>query len=687
MSFQDLNIEVSYESTGEKHQLIDSFYNPLLEQSNRYYRIAGYFSSTSLIVAAEGIEALINNGGKMFLLVSPELSKEDFETIKEHGMITETAAMFSDLDFDHIPHENLQALAWLLDNGKLEIKIVVGKKSNNSLFHQKVGIFFDDSGNIVSFSGSINETAQAWLNNIEEFKVFKSWEAGQIDYLQSDLNKFLSYWKNERKETAEVYDVPEAIKNKIIKLKPHDIWDLNIMRKYRKDKKIKDNSLSLFPHQKRAVDAWINNKYRLLMEMATGTGKTRTAIGCVAEKLKDNKPLCIIVATPQVTITKQWISDFEELGIGVDRIIPIDGSVPQWKKKLEIAMLDISDEKYRSIAIFTTHALASSQKFIDTVVTNKYDTDILFICDEVHAIGAAKQKNAMVPCYEYRIGLSATPDRMFDEIGTTDIKNYFGPETFEFTIAEALHTINPVTGNYFLNHFRYVPIFVPLTESEMKQYQKCTAQIAIMLNKDDYDQDDLQKLYDKRATIGKNAYNKFSAFETLLDDLNPSTIADTILFASDKQIKECFEIMTKKGIKRAKITEEESASKIVNNQGETERQELISQFKRKELQVLVGLKCLDEGIDISSARIAILMSNSTNPREYIQRVGRVIRPAVGKKESVIYDFVIMPDSNSHSGNGILEKEARRANQIAVNADNYDFVEKEFKRMGVELDAN
>ncbi|MBP3806043.1 MAG: DEAD/DEAH box helicase family protein [Oribacterium sp.] len=320
MALRDLELEVSYETDESKDQLLDKFYIPVLECANRYYRIAGFFSSSSLIVAARGIEGLINNGGKMYLLVSPELSDEDYQTIIEHDQISENNKMFSDLDFDSMPHENLQALAWLLDEGRLEIKIVVGLKSKNSLFHQKVGIVFDDSGDILSFSGSINETAQAWINNIEEFKVFRSWETGQLEYLQSDLKKFLSYWKNEREGVAKVYDVPDAIKEKIVKIKPRDIEDIQIMRKYRKTTKTKENLLSLYPHQQKAVDKWLQNGYALLMEMATGTGKTRTAIGCMTELLKQGNKLCIIIATPQLTLTQQWQSDIDDLRIYVNNL-------------------------------------------------------------------------------------------------------------------------------------------------------------------------------------------------------------------------------------------------------------------------------------------------------------------------------------------------------------------------------
>ena len=250
-----------------------------------------------------------------------------------------------------------------------------------------------------------------------------------------------------------------------------------------------------------------------------------------------------------------------------------------------------------------------------------------------------------------------------------------------------MNTINPLTGRPFLNRFQYYPIFVELSDKEVEKYSKISRQIYILKNKEEPDEEELQRLYDRRANIGKNAMNKMPALEDLFERMNPQTIKDTILFVSDKQIESSFAIMSKKGIKRSKITEAESASKVVNIAGDTERQNIISQFVKQQLQVLVGIKCLDEGIDIPNARIAILLSNSTNPREYVQRVGRVIRQAPNKQVSIIYDFIVTPVGGNADGSGILEKEARRADQIAQNAENYEDVKMKFLQRGVQIDAD
>ena len=169
MSFKDLDIEECYESNSSKTDLLERFYIPILSESIEYNRIAGFFSSSSLVVASKGIEGLIKNNGKMKLLISPRLSEQDFNVIKEYNYqrLSVHLGLFDSFNIDEFKgNDNLEALAWMLKNDKLEIKIVIDKNSRESIFHQKVGIFTDKEGNMISFSGSINETAQAWLNNI-----------------------------------------------------------------------------------------------------------------------------------------------------------------------------------------------------------------------------------------------------------------------------------------------------------------------------------------------------------------------------------------------------------------------------------------------------------------------------------------------------------------------------------------
>ena len=687
MSYKDLNIEKCYETSEKRTHLLEEFYVPMLEETVKYFRIAGFFSSSSLVVAAKGIEGLIHNGGVMKLLISPELSYQDYEIIKKYDQneLTEDCFLFENFNInDFSCNEHLQALAWLLANEKLDIKIVINKRSNNSLFHQKIGIGSDEDGNMISFSGSINESAQAWLNNIEEFKTFKSWEPEQLDYLLSDLRKFNSYWNNEKCEVATVYDLPLSIKNKIINIKPRDILDLSIMKKYQTHKVNENNVLSLFPHQEKAVNTWIENEYSLLFEMATGTGKTRTAIGCIKHILEKQEKLLTIISTPQNTLSKQWKREIEELKIifDVDKII--DGTNQKWKSDLESLMIELQLGYHDKAIIYTTHDTSSSEKFLKIINDNKKNIKIIFVCDEVHAIGSENQQKALLPIYDYRVGLSATPERMFDEQGTNVIRNYFGNKSFEFTIADALNTINPGTNKPFLNQFYYYPRFVPLSENEMKKYNEYSKKIAYISSLEEPDEEALNIARNNRAKILKNAILKLDELDKVISELmNIGRIKDLIIFSTETQLYDVMNLLEEKGINRCKITEGESTTKKAGVNGLSEREEYINQFRNGNIQVLVGIKCLDEGIDIKNARLAIIMSSSTNPREYVQRVGRVIRPNTNKDYSVIYDFIVRPDELDYSSIKILEKEAKRAYMIAQNAINFNEVKRIFEENGVD----
>ncbi len=687
MGLRDIEIKSSYETGNDPYKLVNEFYIPLLEQSTDYCRISGFFNSSALSIASKGIEALISNGGKMKLLISPEISQSDLEVIKNHGV--EEISQLKNFDPGPMPDDHLQALAWLLDNGRLEIKIVIPAAHGKSLFHEKIGFFFDKDGNIVSFSGSINETASGWMKNVEEFKVFRSWEQTQNDeYLQKDLKKFIGYWNNLKTETAIVYDIPSAVKDNLLKAKPDDVWELGLMNRYRKQrsgnrtrqtKRPEDEFLeSLFPHQKNAVQWWVKDNYCSMFIMATGAGKTRAAIGCLITKIKDKEPLLVIVSTPQTLLSEQWKREFEELHVPIPRKLVVDGTRGmKGKAQMEALLMDIDSGRRSSGVIFTTHKTASDKVFIDIIKRSKKNCKILYICDEAHAAGSGQYKKGLLEEYDYRIGLSATPKRMFDDEGTENLLQYFGNHPFEFTIAEAMNTINPRTGYPFLNPYNYHPIFVYLSDGETNKYNGITRKITIEKHKKDPDQAQIEKLYKARARILKTAEKKPDILYDLIETLNPRLMTNTIVFASDAHMDQVMINLKRQGARPGKITQEISAR---GKKGlDSDRTLEIKAFNAHERGVLVGINCLNEGIDIKNACTAIIMSSSTNEREYIQRIGRVIRYAPGKPISEIYDFIVCLQNDS-----VPFGEINRASVIAENASNEEEVIKLFKEKGVDL---
>lgn len=691
MSFKTIEIKSSYE-TGEDN-LVESFYIPVLKNAVSYDRIAGFFSSSSLAIAARGIAGLVKNNGKIRLIACPRLNKDDIDVLKnlpenleyylENLFIRELGEIEDKFERDHI-----WALGWLLANNMLEIKIALvynNKKlstyneiERNGIFHQKVGILKDSEGNEISFSGSINESASGWLNNIEEFKVFKEWILGQNEYFESDKNKFEDFWNNKRKNVT-IVQLPQAVKDKLIEYGDKFELENLIVEKYRKylELKYKKNQLNLFFYQENAIKKWKKNNRRLLFQMATGTGKTRTAIGCIDDVLKLHKKLVVIVSCPQGTLSLQWKNEIEKLEFIFDYSIIADGTNRKWGNQFKEQALKISVGGIDNLIVYTTHKTGSQDKFAKLVNIINREVPILFIGDEAHGLGAFKAKSGLLDRYTYRVGLSATPSRWFDEVGSQIIQEYFGDDCFEFTIADALETINPLTGKPFLVNYNYYPEFIELSDEEIEKYENLSNKI-IRLSQCQSKKEEYKKIFEslmfQRANIIKNAEDKIDKLIDIISEIKD--IKDTIIFVTNEQIDMVMEILQLRKIRAHKLTQQEGTIPQKQYFGKSERQYIIEKFKQGKYQVLVAIKCLDEGIDIPSASTAIIMGSSSNPREFIQRIGRVIRQAEGKNRANIYDSVVYPSVDRIHNQELLkfekkifEKEMLRVRDIGSNAIN------------------
>lgn len=685
MSFKDVDIAYSYE-TGHDDP-VNEFYVPLLAEAKNYDRIAGFFTSTSLAIAARGIAGLIRNKGTMRIIACPRLDEKDAAVIKgvvEYPDEYISKQLIKDLEHieDDFQYDHLRALGWMLGNGYLEMKLALVKHKDkdtvdyDSLFHQKIGIMTDMEGNRLSFSGSINETASGWLTNIEEFKVFRSWELGQDSYLDTDAKRFEEFWKELRPNVI-IKKLPEAVKEKLIVIGREFSREHFEAKKYirtRKEKTVEEK-LSLFSYQKEAFEKWKENKFHLLFEMATGTGKTRTAIACINYFLGAVPTGLVIISCPQSTLSLQWKGEIDKIGLKTDNVIIADGS-HKWRETLkkELKLLSIGFSNHT--IVYTTHTTASSHDFVNIIKDQIAKIPVCIVGDEAHGLGAYQAKHALLEEYSYRIGLSATPSRWFDNYGSQILTGYFGNALFKFTIAQALTTINPLTNKPFLVEYEYHPVFISLTDEELEQYQRLTNRIKKMAayshNSDEY-QSRLEKLLFDRANIEKNASLKF---EALIQILRGRPVDNTLIFASDAQIDEVMRILQEMNIMAHRFTQQEGTAPEQKYSGLSERQYLINKFKDGIYRALVAIKCLDEGIDIPTAHTAIIMASSTNPREYIQRVGRVIRQSKGKDRAYIYDFILEPDFERLKDlaliefeKQIFEKELIRVKDMSMNSIN------------------
>ena len=693
LSFRDLDIKIKYDS--DNVDILNEFYIPVLSDSIKYYRLSGFFSSTSLAISAQGLEDFIKQDGKMQLICSAILSKEDFVKIKEFYSspvdLIEEKFLFDLKNISNVfVKDNIAALGFMLANNNLEIKIAV-PNDENGIFHSKIGILVDSLGNMVSFSGSDNETAYGWKYNIEEFKVFKSWVSGQDEYFNEDLDNFNQYWNNLTKR-SEIIDLPEAINEELIKLAPKHLAELRVNNDILGndeddvDEGIDEDkpSFKLRDYQQEAIDNWFNSDKSGIFEMATGTGKTFTALGCANRLLKEysanHKPLLIVIATPTSHLVDQWEKDVSKFD--VDLLVKAYSSNSSWRKGLSEQLLDLSIGELNNLVILTTHITLAKDYFREFM--SECSADSLIIVDEVHGIGSSYQRLALDDTlYNFKLGLSATPERWFDDEGNEAIKDFFGEVVYKFTLSDALIRTNPETGKTFLTPYEYHPIFVDLTEDEFEDYSYYTAIISQLFNKlkNKNSKDKLKIKTEiknnlrKRQNILNLASNKYIEFKSLISELKQERngdIKNLLVYCHDtNQLKKINAILNDEDILKHKFTGQESIEERLN---------LLNHFSDGDIQALVAMKCLDEGVDVPSAETAIILASTSNPREYIQRRGRILRRHPNKEIAIIYDMIVsLSEKHFHRLNKnqrdlelkIMEKESMRYREFANDAINYN----------------
>lgn len=677
MTLIDLSIDQAYDTGNKEDQVVRDFYIPVLQESISYKRMTGYFSSQVLALAARGIAGLISNGGKMQLITSPVVSEKDYEALTSN--LPEEIERFVDAQFTKaisdlndlastIAYDHVRALGWMLREGILEIRVLVPRDINSGtgIFHSKVGIIEDSEGNKVSFSGSVNETAMGWSQNIEEFKVFKSWESGSAFWVSHDEALFEKYWACSSDDGFEAIPLPKESIQNLISIAPEEIEELNlVIPPTGETRKLREYQIA-------AINSWEKAGFQGILEMATGTGKTFTARECIKLWKIEKITSIILVIAPTQTIGSQW-----QQVLGDMNPVTTFGT-RHWKESLR----DISSKAALGMAdhivVIAIQNTASSEDFIDSFSSlMKLSPNHLLIADEMHGLGAPMFRRALNPMIEARLGLTATPNRWFDDEGTQLLDKYFNGVVFSFGLHEALTWKDPDTGLTPLCPYNYFPEFVSLDSLEMEEYLDLTKRIIMQSNKatDAEGQEKLNRLLEKRASVLKKAHGKFSALENVLDIL--SKISGCLVYCSDReQIDEVIEIVSKRGITYRTFTGEEGTSPKKEFEGKSERDWILKSFEDDDIQMLIAMKCLDEGVDIPSARLGIILASTTNPREFIQRRGRLLRRAKGKEVANIYDMIVAPEFDPGdqsdvitSARKIMEKELMRVDEFARNAVN------------------
>lgn len=709
-SLRTLNLRRKYDSddcSDDPHFIVNSFLIPCLSSCRSYCRITGFFSSSSLAIASQGIATLIKNGGAMRIITSPRLSKDDENAIisgeiNEDDLIAQRMTEWITPEF--IEDESLEALGWMVAHDKLEVRVVVltdkdgnvrSSDESYGMFHSKLGIFEDCDGNMISFTGSINESATGWTRNIESFTVFCNWlSEDQFDYNQDNVNEFKKYWNIGSHGKSKTITFPNAVKNK---------WIQNIIAEKAEDLKIfrEPNRYGVRPYQRDAIRNWFSNSNIGLFNMATGTGKTVTALLSLKRVFEQNKKAIVVIVVPfQHLIADPWERTLHDVipdNIRKLNVIHAFGSSKSWLNEAEQIAWRFDFGMVDNIVYLTTYDTFSREKFISHILKIKNpsnECDRILIADEVHYAGSDEYRNGLLQSYNMRLGLSATPFRYLDDEGSSCIASYFNKVVYDFPLQRAITEINPDTGESYLTPYYYYPVFVTLNSSELKEYNELSSKISKLHNIEELTPEQIKSrnmLLIKRSRILKNAESKLTILKGKISTYESQGLLEhCIIYCSDGHDDE--DIRSVESVISCLNMHEIRCHEFTSNENYNERSEILAGFDNGEYKVLVAIKCLDEGVDVPSTKNAFIMASTGNPKEYIQRRGRVLRRSPGKEFANIFDFVIIPNCpyiNSNAEIQILISEGKRCAEFAKyslnKADNYRIMSELFSQHGLRFD--
>lgn len=726
------------------------FFSEALCNSTQFDIKLGFFSSSAINILSDGFATFLYNGGRMRMVINDVLSVEDQQAF----MVGETDVMISYFDLQNIQEIKrtlserdkhfFECLSWLVRNERLEIKIVA-PKCGDGIAHSKCGVFTDGL-NRVAFEGSCNFSRTALIDNLESITAFCDWDGQgdicKIDDIVEDFERTFSgnddsvlYLKADEVKAGiatnfEQKDLASLLKDEqnLISRRLVDNLPINVQAVLNKAKRkvesiidrieiqsVHDNKTEIphFPfdepraYQKQAYENWKNNGQKGLFAMATGTGKTLTSLNCLLNIYQKFNFYKALILVPTITLVDQWEEECERFHFR--HIIKVSSKNPNWKSEIDTIKLkedfSISNEEPSFIIIATYASFAREPIFQELVgFSKKTCRQMLLIADEAHNMGSGRILDRLSGVkFLRRIGLSATPERQFDDVGNRAIMDFFGCQngyTFEYSMQEAI-------DNGFLCRYKYYPHLVRLNDSEMNEYLRISLQLAKFYNSDSdsfpMSDDILKRLLLKRKRIVHKAKNKEEIFREIVmnrysekgnlkytlvyvpegakPDDNTSDMFDmSETVVNDDYTDSLIDTYTQIVQEVSKTTTVKKFTSDVKG-----RSEILDKYAKGEIEVLTSMKCLDEGVDVPRSEMAIFCASTGNPRQFIQRRGRILRKHPDKHMAIIHDLVVAPEisrglENYNMERSLLKGELKRVRDFAVLSENADFAYAELEEI-------
>ena len=724
----------------------EKFFNDCLENSKEFDLQLGYFSSATISVLADGFASFISNGGRMRLVINHIVSEEDKKAIIKgvHGGIIDCFDLtnFETLrqTFDEYQQQFFECLAFLIYDKRIDIRIIK-PRNKKGISHTKSGQF-RDGDSVTSFTGSANFTISGLFNNLEEIKIDRS---DSIDIMvqkrikgQREEFDIIMEGKKKNVEYLSPDNLISAIQSTYGDKDIEELLDVEKkLRKIKAERAIRERQERMdmarediadieprFPYpsgpreyQQTAFENWKNNGQKGLFAMATGTGKTITSLNCLLEIYKRKGYYKAIILVPTITLVNQWEQECRKFQFS--NITKVYSRNLTWRDEVERISFN---EKYRtdrepevSYIIISTYASYSREKVFK--VLNGFDKRrLLMIADECHNMGSGSLVKRLkeIP-YLRRIGLSATPKRQFDDEGNEKLNDFFGSKekyTYEYSMEEAIK-------NGVLCKYMYYPHVVNLTQEEMDAYVELSERIAKYFN---YDKEVFEHIDEKlkmmllaRKRLVHKAARKLDIFRSIIQkrfeekgNLKYSLIyvpegnkPDYVGGGDDFDVSEDIgddndmeHLIDQYTQVVTEIDDHVTVRKFVS--GQKDRDEILYDFAEGKLHVLTSMKCLDEGVDVPRSELAIFCASTGNPRQFIQRRGRVLRTHPDKKMAELHDLVVAPEVNPYSDcyrmeQSLLRGELARVTNFAQLSENPSYSELELREVldhyGLNLSNN
>lgn len=681
-----------------RRDLVGEVLDPALRNATNIAIGSGYFSSYALEKIAGGLAAAIESNAPVRLLLSPELSAQDWDAVSRATKapemvvadVVERILRNGPVTTSALQKHATECLAYLLATDRLAIRFVL---MPIGMFHKKQWLISHNEHR-VAIHGSGNATVGGLFVNGEQMSISRGWCDGPVASRALDLlwEDFEADWNG-----SDAYAVTIEASSAVDLLIPPadrspsaqpptlaDFWaawradhdagnapqlPTNIDAPPQRlvipaDLQWRDGR---YGHQGDAVRAYLDRSDdRGILAIATGGGKTKTSL-IIASHIQDrdrSQPLLVVILVPTDPLVRQWVEDVADFGITPTLLADIPTAKRRTRfDEIEAALSAGGDRT--EIVVATINLFASDERFRTLVERSSRVATTMLIADEAHNFGAKQFISEPPEDFNVRLGLSATPIRQYDPEGTAALLNFFGEQIYEFSLREAIAAGCLVEYDYHIHR-------VQLTNDEMERYRQLSEELIRAGFKIDDDgrpeisNSKIERLLRRRRAVLEQAEGKLDALESAL---RQAPTSGTLIYCSPKEL----ELATTKQIKL--VNRLLSELSVVSHEltgretGSGKAPDILKRFGDGDYQALTAMKVLDEGVDIPATRAAFILASTTVEREWVQRRGRVLRYAPGKSHADVHDFIVVPPDNDNAGKSVLRGEIRRAREFSELARN------------------